>query len=282
MARTIIPWFGGKFTLAPKIAALIPQTHDLYIEPFGGAASVLLAKTPSRIEVYNDMNVGLVSLFRVLRDPGMFAKFYGQLVLTPYGRDEFKRAQERWQASNDEVERALAFYVLARQAFGGNTELTDSWRLPSRSPTSPVAVASTLNALSALPQLHERLRRVHIEHVDWRRCLELYDCPHAIFYLDPPYVPETRQSGGYHHELTLDDHKDLVSHLLTLQGRALLSGYSTEVYKPLEDAGWRRLEWETRCTASTRHRDTTSTDEEWAAKVRRVECLWVHPGIETP
>lgn len=109
MAKSIIPWFGGKNRLAPKISKLIPEDHNIYCEPFGGAASVLLAKDKSTVEVYNDVNEGLYSLFTVLKDPQHFARFYALIQLTAYSRQEFNKALERWQCSTDVVERGLAF-----------------------------------------------------------------------------------------------------------------------------------------------------------------------------
>jgi site-specific DNA-adenine methylase len=80
---------------------------------------------------------------------------------------------------------------------------------------------------------------VQIEHEDFRKILERYDWEETWFYLDPPYVPDTRVSKKmYAHEMTLDDHKDLVSLMLKGKGKYLLSGYDDPVYQPLTDAGW--------------------------------------------
>ena len=42
-------YFGGKTSIAERIAALLPP-HEHYVEPFAGSLAVLLAKPPSRKE----------------------------------------------------------------------------------------------------------------------------------------------------------------------------------------------------------------------------------------
>jgi len=270
MSRTLIPWFGGKHRLAPKIIKLIPEDHVLYCEVFGGAASVLLNKPRSAAEVYNDLNDGLHSLFVVLSDEQHFAKFYGQLVLQRYSRKAFSRHLERWKCSSDVVERALAFYVLARQSFGA---MCDTWGY-ERGKSSKVK--SVLNAINSLPDIHERTNGVIIESNDWRKIFKAYDTSETVFYCDPPYVPATRRTrDDYEHELTFADHEELVRQLLSIEGRALLSGYAHEVYQPLESAGWRRLEWQyTMSAAGTTRNHQGSFDDK-----QRTECVWVHPRI---
>jgi DNA adenine methylase len=63
--------------------------HRVYIEPFGGAANVLLRKRKSEVEVYNDLDSRIVNFFRVLRDEAKFAEFQRMCSLTPYAREEF-------------------------------------------------------------------------------------------------------------------------------------------------------------------------------------------------
>lgn len=50
-----VPYFGGKITLGPAIAAMLPA-HGHYVEPFCGSLAVLLAKPPSAHETVNDLD----------------------------------------------------------------------------------------------------------------------------------------------------------------------------------------------------------------------------------
>lgn len=82
-----IRYHGGKFRLAPWIIEQMPE-HTCYVEPFGGAAGVLLQKPRSYAEVYNDLDSEVVNLFTVLRDPEMNQRLRDACALTPYSRDE--------------------------------------------------------------------------------------------------------------------------------------------------------------------------------------------------
>src|SRR5437660_12930733 len=80
---TAFPYRGGKFHLAPRLVKLLPP-HKVYVEVFGGAASVLLAKPRSRIEVYNDANGQLVNLYETIRNHPLL--FLERAEHLPYSR----------------------------------------------------------------------------------------------------------------------------------------------------------------------------------------------------
>jgi DNA adenine methylase len=123
--------------------------------------------------------------------------------------------------------------------------------------------------------------RVQIENQDFRKLIPGYDGPDTLFYLDPPYVPQTRRSGGYAHELSLDDHHELVGILLGLKGMAILSGYAHPVYKPLEKAGWRKRSWRTVCSAAGCTKTSGLKGQgKLTAKQGRIECVWISPSAQ--
>ena len=53
--RSPIVWFGGKGLMTAKLLKLMPP-HKIYVEVFGGGASLLFAKRTSPVEVYNDID----------------------------------------------------------------------------------------------------------------------------------------------------------------------------------------------------------------------------------
>ena len=63
-----IRYHGAKFRLASWLLQYFPP-HDCYVEPYGGAAGVLVRKPRAYAEVYNDLDGDIVNFFRVLRDP---------------------------------------------------------------------------------------------------------------------------------------------------------------------------------------------------------------------
>ncbi len=114
--------------------------------------------------------------------------------------------------------------------------------------------------------MHERFRRVQIECDDWRSVMVRYDTPETLCFLDPPYVPVTRVSGKYRHELTQNDHRDIVARLLEFRGMAMLSCYDHQTYVPLEQAGWKRIDYKMRTHASD-------------FRAHRVESVWLSPSV---
>lgn len=297
-ARSPFPWFGGKQKLADDILALFPA-HNVYVEVFGGGGSVILSKSPSTLDVYNDVDDGLVCFFQCLRDEP--ERLVALLELTPYSRSEWQRCRETWTDSSlDPVERARRWYVVASQSFGGMVAHgREGWGATLRAAGGPAGwkadrhpngerhhgrgwggerlgrmhlsrAASTANRIDNIWRFVERMRLVQIENLDWRACIDRYDHADTLFYLDPPYVPTTRRAGGYNHELTAEDHADLVRCVLEMEGVAIVSGYDHELYEPLVSrGGFTCHEFSVWSTAGRRSED--------AARDKRVEVVWASP-----
>ena len=242
--RSPIIWVGGKGNMVAKLLKLIPP-HKIYVEPFGGGASLLFAKEPSPVEVYNDIDSNIVNFFRVLRDPEKFEKFYRKVCLTPFSREEYYYCRDTWDKCEDEIERAYRWYIVARWSFSGIFGRSWSFAITKSSKNMASTCSRWLSIIDMLPQIHERLMRVQIEHNDFRKIFETYDTPDTLFYCDPPYVLEAKKDVLYQYELTLKDHKDLVDILLNIKGKAILSCYYHPVYDRLIEAGWKRIDFET-------------------------------------
>jgi len=76
--------------------------------------------------------------------------------------------------------------------------------------------------------------------------------------------------------MTDEDHIELVERLLNIKGMAILSGYASEIYRPLEDAGWMRKDWQTACHAAGKTRGSGLQGKGSALKKQpRTETAWV-------
>jgi DNA adenine methylase len=266
--RPVLRWHGGKWKLAPWILTHFPQ-HRTYVEPFGGAASVLLRKPRSYAEVYNDLDDWVVNLFRVLRDEALASRLIEQLRLTPFARIEFDAAHEIGEAAGDPVELARRLVIRSFMGFGSNAHNGRSTGFranTSRSGTTPAKDwASYPDALAALM---ERLRGVVIENRDALAVMAAHDGDETLHYVDPPYMAETRSPANkydlkyrmYRHELDDASHARLIDELRRLEGCVVLSGYPCPLYdERLND--WRRV-------ARTAHADGARP---------RTEVLWLNP-----
>jgi len=277
--RSPIHWLGGKTRLASKIVEIIDEIpHRVYCEPFGGGASVLLAKRPSKVEVYNDIDSGLVNFFRVLADPVLFERFYELVSTFPFSRELYSEYFETWAEQEDPAIMAAQWFYIARQSFGGKLKRYN-WAVSVRVNHS---LRRWRRPIAQLPEIHQRLLSVAIEHVDWRHAIELYDSDETLFYLDPPYLPETRKEGlgaSYAHELSREDHEELLQILAyKIKGSFAISGYENELYDSiLLPIGCKKYKWEITCdfTPRTRSMGTRGRKIGQMQEHRRAECLWV-------
>ncbi len=277
-----LSYFGGKTTLAPWILPYLPP-HETYIEAFAGSAAVLLAKKPSPLEVINDLDEGLIGFYRVLRDPVLMPELVRRVSFWPYSRQEYLHARATWHTCPDPVEKAVRWFVVSQQSFSGS--FGRSWALATG--TGPNGVGSS-KAITwshwpdRLIAIHARLRQVQVEHYSWEKLVPIYDGPHTLWYLDPPYVPGTRGANAtYAHELTDADHRQLVDTCLTMQGMILLSGYANDLYQPLEEAGWVRKERPSMLSSRARTRSHHGKGTNQGFHHFKVECLWMNPQAIT-
>ena len=259
--RPVLRWFGGKWRLAPWIISHFPK-HRVYVEPFGGAGSVLMRKDRAYAEVWNDLDGEVVNLFQVLRSDDA-GRLVGLLRLTPFAQDEFRGA---YQDTLDPVERARRLVVRSLMGFGAgsacNKQSTGFRSCSTRRGTTPMQDWSTYP--DALQLVIERLEGVCIASADASRVMRQHDGLETLHYVDPPYVHDTRtrpRTHGYAHELTDDQHRDLLATLRSVQGMVVLSGYANPLY---DDAltDWQRVEREA-------HADGAR---------KRTEALWLNPA----
>lgn len=260
--KSPFPYYGSKGRLAGRIVDLMPQ-HRVYVEPFAGSAAVLFSKTPAPVEVINDLDRNVVTFFRVLRTREI--ELTRELRFTPYSRDEYAAA-DLSDETLDELERARRFFIRATQGHnaagsGGRAGWSNGIRVKHTDATA------TRNLVDRLHQLADRLRTVVVEHRDAQDVIAAHDSADTVFYLDPPYLADTRRCGrDYAHEADGEDfHRQLASTLHSIKGTALLSGYPSPLYDELY-ATWDRLEFPVH-RATTNHRGRSGVE-------RGTEVVW--------
>lgn len=278
-SRAVIPqplkWHidGGKAYLANRIIALMPKDHVHYVEPFFGGGSVMLAKEPEGVsEVANDLNGWLTNFWEVLRSSELFPQLQRFLEASPCAEAMFTEARCVVESSPipdgfDPVTAAAWFFVLNRQSMAARMEcFTPLSRTRTRRGMNELPSA-WLTAIEGLPIVHARLKRVVILSRSAIDVIRQQDGEKTLFYLDPPYLKETRTAPDvYLHEMTREQHEELLKVLANIEGKFILSGYDSDLYRAYErDAGWKRVEIEI-----SNHSASGET------KRRMTEVLWMN------
>lgn len=226
--RPLLRWHGGKFILSQWIISHFPQ-HRVYVEPYGGAGSVLLQKPRSYCEVWNDVNEDLYNLFWVMRNH--YGELADSLRLTPFSRREFEIAH---LPHSNPIEKARRLVIRSYMGFGSgsasNMDRPTGFRAnTNRSGTTPAH--DWVNYEKHMHQLADRIRGIVLECRPALQVMASHDSGHTLFYLDPPYLEETRKGfGAYSHEMSKENHIEMLDFVLRLKGMVVISGYSSELY----------------------------------------------------
>lgn len=238
-------YYGGKQRMAPKIIPYI-QKHTVYVEPFCGSATIMFKKPWPDVtvqghyrEIINDRNELVVNFFKQLATNG--DALAEQLSVTPYSEAVYA-ASKQAKDIEDDLQRAVAFYVNIRQSFA--SIMNGGW---GRGVFSQSCAARWENSCAALFDYIKRMRAVHICNQDAVKLIEQWDSPQSFFYCDPPYV-NTNQGhyGGY----TQEDFDRLVETLSNGQGSAMVSTYEQDASFARFPGVWRKASFSAYCTAS--------------------------------
>jgi len=228
-----LKWHGGKNYLARRLVELMPS-HTHYVEPYAGGLAVLLAKNPEGFsEVVNDLNGDLCNFWNVLRDTALFDSFLRMTQATAFSEQIWKQSYEALQTRTDstKVDRAFWFFVTCRQSLAGRMDTFAPLSKTRTRRNMNEQASAWLNAVEGLPQVHARLKRVAVLNKPALDVLIQEDGAKTLFYCDPPYLHETRTDRDtYDHEMTEEEHEQLLKALLNVQGKVILSGYHSRLY----------------------------------------------------
>jgi DNA adenine methylase len=263
---SVLKTHGGKVYLADWIISYMPK-HIHFVETHFGGGAVLLAKDPDGIsEVANDICTPLMHFWSVLQSDRSFAELKRRLEANPFSEKRWNEVKhEPWP--DDPIEQAVWYFILVRQSRQGlQKDFATVVRTRTRRRMND-NVSAWLSAIESLPEVHARIRRVLLLNQDSRTVLKSQDGKQTLFYCDPTYLPETRvTTKDYTHEMTPEQHVELLQDLAGIQGKFLLSGYRSKLYDDFaKQQKWRREEKLIPNQASGKRE-----------KELKTECLWMN------
>ena len=223
---------GGKTTIAAWIIDHFPD-HTVYVEPFGGSASVLMRKEKSTVEVYNDTNSDCVAFFEAVKSHTNELQKWIKSV--PYSRELY----DQWQAEFNEgirpdniVEQAGRFLYITTCSFSGKAHQGGGTFAVSKSDVNAAQYGPTQwqRRGENVENMRDRFHNVQIESLDFAEIFEKYGNENAFFYCDPPYIDVGEE---YYKTGEGFDHKRFVECLEETNAKWLVS-YDHNIPKPLQ------------------------------------------------
>lgn len=263
-ATSLIKYIGSKCRMSKDLQSIFDEhPHTCFVDVFGGSGAITINKRPSKVEVINDINRNLYTLYKVIRDKALCEELIEQLELTLWGRSEWEYSKHicsSVDSSVSEIERARCVFFLYNASFSGNGTSFCFERQKNG------ALKAMRSKITDLMRFHERLKNVIIECSDFEKIISRYDSPTTLFYLDPPYL--NRRGNIYENEMGRSEHQRLLRLLSNCEGTWIISGYDHEMYHSIEKLGDVQKE-----TFST----TTGANPQGNGKQNRTECVWIRP-----
>ncbi len=256
-----IRYYGGKGTMFNEIIKHfpLPSEYDIYIEPFGGSYSVGLKKEPAKVEIYNDLEQNVYSLYKVLSDTEMFIRFKDRCDMVLYCDDIRKDYKQLLREELSIEDRAFYFFYVNRTShngIGGFSSNSSIRRGMSK------AISDFLSCIDRLPELHNRLSRVIVSNTNGVDLIRKYDNPRNMIYADPPYEQSTRTGARYKVDMDRESHVDFLDAVIKSKSKILISGYDCELYETLTENGFSKINFEVK-TIDSKFKPKTKVETLW-------------------
>ena len=224
--NAVFKYPGSKWRIADWIISHFPEHHS-YLEPYFGSGAVLFLKPRSNIETVNDLNGEIINLFRWIReDP---EKLADAVSMTPYARGIYKSAYFKTEG---DFNRAVNMLIKMQMGHGfRQTGEKVGWKMDIQGREKAYAAMQWCKLPEVIFQAADRLRGVQIENRPALDVIRRFAYPNVLIYADPPDLMETRCGRQqYSHEMTDEDHGDLLEALKRHPGPVVLSGYASGMY----------------------------------------------------
>jgi DNA adenine methylase len=251
--KQILKYPGSKYKSADWIIRQFPEHHS-YLEPFFGSGAILFNKERSDIETINDLDGEVINLFRQIKEaPQAIAE---EIYFRPYSREIYNKAFEK-EPEND-FERAINFIIRSNMGHGYRTNGKKvGWKCDVQGRERAYAARDWAELPGIIKEAAERLKGVQIENRPAVELIQKYNFEDVLIYADPPYLLSTRAGKQYRHEMTEQDHEELLKALIGHKGPVVISGYDSEMYNDILQ-NWRK---------------ETKTSYAMSAK-KRTEVIW--------
>lgn len=261
--KSLIKYFGGKNLMAKNILENFPdkEEYTMYIEPFGGSYGVgFQMEYVPPIEIYNDLDKNVYSLFKVLNNERLFSEFKRKCDLTYYSEDLRKEAKEKLKEELDVLDRAYYFFYANRTSHNGVGGLSVNTVVRRNMCKS---VSDMLSCIDRLGDYHQRLSHLVVLNKDALSLIEHYkDSEYCFMYLDPPYVHSTRGSARYDVDMSDEQHQKFIDLCCSAKCKMLISGYDNEMYEKLLEHGFKKVSFDVNTVTGTRQ-PKTKTETLW-------------------
>ena len=240
--------YGSKVSGAKFITAALPDDLGVYVEPYAGTLSVLLARPKARTEIVNDLDGHAVAFWRAVRDHT--AELARRCAATPSARDELAACRAALAAGGftDPVEHARCFAVAAQQslysqapnpAFSPATA-KGTWR---RHFSTGGGADWERTRTADWQTLADRLDSVQIDNTDGVKVIDAAP-PGAVVYCDPPYQRSSNTSS-YEHTVDPAEVEDAALRAAARGCLVAVSGYAGDW--PLLHEAWHQIRWTAKC-----------------------------------
>lgn len=256
-----IRYYGGKGTMFNNIIQHFPNPndYDTYIEPFGGSYSIGLKKEPTKVEIYNDLDHNVYSLYKVLSTPEMFEAFKDRCDLVLYSDDIRKEYKKKLKTDLSIEDRAFYFFYVNRTSHNGNGGFSMNTSIRRNMSKS---ISDFLSCIDRLPELHERLSRVIVSNINGCDLIKKHNNSRTLIYCDPPYEQSTRSDARYPVDMDKNDHIDFLESVIGNQSKIIISGYDCDLYEPLTKNGFEKIQFIVKTTDTKFNKKT------------KIETLW--------
>jgi len=263
-----IRYFGGKGTMNSKIINYFPfiKNYNIYIEPFAGSFSLGFAKGITPIEIYNDKDKNVYSLYYVLSNPELFIKFKEKCDLVYYSEDLRKEFKLKLKDKNlDIVDRAFYFFYVNHTSHNGFGGISFSKNVNNVRRNMSKSISDMLSTIDGLNEIHQRLSRITILNRDGIELIKDYDVSDAFIYCDPPYEWSTRTEVRYSVDMNHQDQENFINTAINIKNaKLLISGYDCDLYQKLLNYGFKSISF-----------DVKVIDGNFNKKIK-TETLWMN------